>query len=183
MQFDYTSGKWLSGADTDVSGDWNVYNNYSGQGNMPSMYNTAPKNSGGGLYESDWANAASGAGAYNTNATSATGGAIQGAANGYQSGGVWGAAVGAIAGYYGGKENEKNNDPLKELKYQEEIRQKKMQETRDAMSKYTADTKQPSYNFGNNLFNGQGTGGMFQVAAPTQPVLNPEQNSYGLLRG
>lgn len=186
MQFDYTSGKWLAGADSDVSGEWNAYNNYSGQGNMPTMYNTAPKNNSSGLYGegNSWAqNAGSGAMQYNNGASTATGGAISGAMNGYQSGGGWGAAVGAIAGYYGGKENEKNNDPLKGAKYQEEIRQRMMQEQRDALSNYTADTKQPAYNFGNNLFNGQGTGGLFQPQAATQPVVNPEQNSYGLLRG
>lgn len=188
MQFDYTSGKWLVGAGSNVEGEWNAYNNYSGQGNMPTMYNTAPKSGGYGSGEDyQWAtNAATGVGQYNTGASSATGGAISGAMNGYQSGGTWGAVIGGIAGYFGGKENEEKADKNSALglaKYQEEIRQLKMQEQRDAMSNYTADTKQPSYNFGNNLFSGQGTGGLFQPQAATQPVVNPEQNSYGLLRG
>lgn len=181
---------WPMGADYTPDSGQNAYNNYGGQQGYeqfvqdPQTFYAAPKQeSSGGL--SGIAGATTGLDGYQygQQSGSATGGAISGAANGYATGGTWGAVIGGIAGYYGGKESEKKNDPLKELKYKEEIRQKMRQEQADAIAKYTPGMTPNSFNYTNNVLAGGGTGGLFGVKPPTQPVVNPEQNSYGLLRG
>lgn len=176
---------WLTGQYDNVAGDWNAYNTYSGGGSYQQEYGPATSSFSDPSF---WESAGRGLGGYNTTSDSSTGGAVQGAFDGYNSGGWVGAIVGGISGYYGGKENEdqaKENRKAKldELKYMEEIRQLKMKEQADALSKYTGDMAPPNtFNYTNSILGGKNTG-LFGVQAPTQPVVNPLANSYGLLRG
>ena len=174
---------WLTGQYDNVAGDWNAYNTYSGGGSYQQEYGPATSSYSDPSF---WESAGRGLGGYNTTADSSTGGALQGAFDGYNSGGWVGAIVGGISGYYGGKENEeqaKENSPMEQLRFKEEIRQKMMKEQADALAKYTGDIAPPkTFNYTNSIFGGKNTG-LFGVQAPTQPVVNPLANSYGLLRG
>jgi len=169
---------WLTGQYDNVAGDWNAYNTYSGGGSYQQEYGPATSSSSDPSF---WESAGRGLGGYNTTADSSTGGALQGAFYGGNSGGWVGAIVGGISGYYGGEEKRKAK--LDELKYLEEIRQLEMKEQADALSKYTGDMAPPNtFNYTNSILGGKNTG-LFGVQAPTQPVVNPLANSYGLLRG
>lgn len=179
---------WMAGANYDPfskESGMNAYNNYGGQQGydeyVAGVDYAAPKSE----RPTGLAGATTGLDGYSAGqqSGSATGGAISGAAQGYATGGTWGAVIGGISGYYGGKESEKKNDPLKELKYKEEIRQKMRQEQADAINMYKPGMMAPNHSYTNNALSGGGTSGLFSVKAPTQPVVNPEQNSYGLLRG
>ena len=174
---------WLTGQYDNVAGDWNAYNTYAGGGSYQQEYGPATSSSSDPSF---WERAGRGLVGYNTTADSSTGGALQGALDGYNSGGWVGAIVGGISGYYGGKENEeqaKENSPMEQLRFKEEIRQKMMKEQADALAKYTGDIAPPkTFNYTNSILGGKNTG-LFGVQAPTQPVVNPLANSYGLLRG
>ena len=174
---------WLTGQYDNVAGDWNAYNTYAGGGSYQQEYGPATSSSSDPSF---WESAGRGLGGYNTTADSSTGGALQGAFYGSNAGGWVGAIVGGISGYYGGKENEeqaKENSPMEQLRFKEEIRQKMMKEQADALAKYTGDIAPPkTFNYTNSIFGGKNTG-LFGVQAPTQPVVNPLANSYGLLRG
>lgn len=174
---------WLTGQYDNVAGDWNAYNTYAGGGSYQQEYGPATSSSSDPSF---WESAGRGLGGYNTTADSSTGGALQGAFDGYSSGGWVGAIVGGISGYYGGKENEeqaKENSPMEQLRFKEEIRQKMMKEQADALAKYTGDIAPPkTFNYTNSIFGG-GNSGLFGVKPPTQPVIDPVANSYGLLRG
>ena len=192
---------WTTGADYTPSGGWmNAYVNQNHNGFMSTGATTDTMNSSSNAAPSNsyWRNAGTGIGGYQQGYASvdSTSGAISGAASGYQSGGWVGAIVGGLSGWYGGKEGEKDKKKdqltfeqrmeleLAQSRYAEEVRQKKNQETKDAMAMYTAKTPPPTtYNYGNGLLSG-GMSGMFMPQTqPTQPVVNPLANSYGLLRG
>jgi len=190
---------WMAGADYSPDGNWNAYNSYAGGGGYQQPYtggfvgnSAVPKDTTGGTANSNGSlyGALVGADQYNNGASSATGGAITGAANGYAQGGWMGAVVGGISGYFGGKDNEekaKRNPDLEVAKFNaendEKIRQLKIQETKDAMSKYTNGLTPNTFNYTNGLFGSGKPSGNFMVQPPTQPIVNPEQNGYGLLRG
>ena len=162
-------------------------------------YDTSNSSSNNSRTGSYWTDAGTGIGNYNQGYASgdSTSGAISGAASGYQSGGWVGAIAGALSGWYGGKEGEKDKKKgeltfeqrmelqLAQSKYEEEVRQKKMEETRKAFQMYTPKTAPAAtFNYGNGLLGGNGMNGMFSPQVqPTQPVVDPLANSYGLLRG
>lgn len=191
---------WTAGAGYNTSGDWNFYDSYS-KGETPTNPYTgflaAPDTSGSYTSNSSTnygQGVGAGIGQYNNEGTSggATSGAISGAASGYAQGGWVGAIVGGISGWFGGKDKEKKGKQgfeqqmkltMAPLEYAEQIRQLKMKEQSDALANYTANTPAaPTFNYGNGLLSG-GTAGAFAPKPATQPVVNPEQNSYGLLRG
>lgn len=199
---------WTAGADYSPSGEWNAYNTYASGGSYQQPYtgfmstspttDTTNSSSNAAPSGSYWTNAATGIGNYQQGYASgdSTSGAISGAASGYQSGGWTGAIVGALAGWYGGKEGEKDKNrgklsfeqqmelELAQARYAEEVRQKKNKETADALAMYTAKTAPPTtYNYNNGLMSGAWNGAFSPNAQPTQPVVNPLANSYGLLRG
>ena len=195
---------WTTGADYTPSGGWmNAYandnytgfmNTSAGKDTMNSSSNASPNSTG-----SYWTDAGTGIGNYNQGYASgdSTSGAISGAASGYQSGGWVGAIVGGLSGWYGGKEGEKDKKKdqltfeqrmeleLAQSRYAEEVRQKKIKETQEALAMYTPKTAPAAtFNYGNGLLGGNGMNGMFAPKTqPTQPVVDPLANSYGLLRG
>lgn len=162
-------------------------------------YDTSNSSSNNSRTGSYWTDAGTGIGNYNQGYASgdSTSGAILGAASGWQSGDWVGAIAGALSGWYGGKKGEKDKKKgeltfeqrmelaLAQSKYEEEVRQKKMEETRKAFQMYTPKTAPATtFNYGNGLLGGNGMNGMFSPQVqPTQPVVDPLANSYGLLRG
>jgi len=187
---------WMDGASYNTDGSWNAYSTYANGGSYQQPYTQGFMSDPGSSSSSsgiNWNGVAQGLGAYDDASTSSTSSVLNGAAEGWYNGGWTGAVVGALAGYYGSedkdKENEEDFERKKELdlakyKYMEEIRQKQIQETKDAFSKYKGLGGPPMTNnlFGTGAANG-GMMGAFAPQGPTQPVVNPEQNSYGLMRG
>lgn len=191
---------WLSGKDETVPGEFNAYSAYAGgegyqqpyTGGFMELPNSVEPKSDETSANSGWYGAGTGLGGYNTATTSTTGSTLTGAMNGYQSGGWMGAIVGGLSGYFGSKDKQKQGKKafeqqmeleLAKYKYLEEIRQKQMQETKDAFSKYTTGMAGPNRTPMSNNMLGGGMMGAFAPQGPTQPVVNPEQNSYGLMRG
>ena len=196
---------WMAGQEYSTTGEWNAYATYSGGNSYQQPYGTgysstllSPKSTlstqdEGSSAERTLENIGRGAATgWNAGSSSgsAAGGAMSGAMEGYQATGSWyGAVVGGITGYFGGKDKEKQankNSDMALLKYkmeeEEKLRQRKIQETKDAFAQYTPGLTPNSFQYQNNAFSNGGSP-MFGVQQPTQPVVNPEQNSYGLLRG
>lgn len=141
---------------------------------------------GAGSYtdgDNSWASGLTGGlGGYGDATTSSTGSVISGAANGYANGGWAGAVVGGLAGYFGSKDKNKQSDKdykrqmeltLAQSKYAEEVRQKKIQEQKDMVKLYEGYKAPPMA----GILSGN------SPMAFQQAQVNPEQNSYGLLRG